>query len=88
MLKLRWRAIAEGRHAVSTMFPIGERVIWLSGLGADFGLQDRFPQVEAEIVRVFHGRVLIRMLERQSGQHAERVVERWVDPSTLRKRPA
>lgn len=73
---------------MSMMFPIGERVVWLSGVGVDFGLAPRFPPVDAEIVRTFQGRVLIRTLERQSGQRAAHFVERWVGPETLRKRRA
>jgi hypothetical protein len=70
----------EGRRDVGETFTIGERVVWLSKVRYD----DTVVRVDAQIVRLAHGRVLIRVLER-AARHAEGLVDRWVAPQSLRK---
>jgi hypothetical protein len=59
-------------------FTAGERVVWVS----NFGLKRR---ADAEVVRVAHGRVLIRVLERSTNISHLALVERWVRPESLRR---
>jgi hypothetical protein len=63
---------------MATTWTIGEGVVWVSNFGLDH-------RMDAEIVRLAHGRVLIRVLERAANQHRARFVERWVEPESLRK---
>ena len=65
---------------MGTRWTVGERVIWLSR----FDYDDTVVRVDAQIVRLAHGRVLIRVLERVA-RHAEGLVDRWVEPESLRK---
>lgn len=69
-------------------FPVGERVIWLSDWGLRLGAEGNLSPIEAEIVRVANGRVLIRVLESASRRHPEHLVDRWVETGSLRKMPA
>ncbi len=63
---------------MATTWTVGEGVVWVT----NFGLEHR---MNAEIVRVAHGRVLIRVLERAANQQRAQLVERWVEPESLHK---
>jgi hypothetical protein len=70
--------VEEGRRAMGRSFTVGEGVVWVTNFGLDH-------RMDAEIVRIAHGRVLIRVLERAANQQRAQFVERWVEPESLRK---
>ncbi len=64
-----------------TTWTVGERVIWLSK--AEY--EESVVCADAEIIRMAHGQLLIRVLHQGSNHHPEQMVDRWVEPASLRK---
>lgn len=73
---------------MSITWTVGERVIWLSRFDFDESVicvGAEITRADAEIIGVAHGRVLIRVLDRIA-RHAEALVDRWVEPESLRRK--